>query len=185
LSGVEAGLGNALIWSAQARLRFGTGRHVCQSESGDLSDMSPQSKLGTAWSCRNLTLRFKPPTFSLVKGLLAILFSVALIVSQAASVNAPVDLGSRQQASTAKCCGHCGPCKSRACCLGNNSSGSKQPTPAVATHGASQNDFQLLASVSLPVWGQNSTESDLMPASFVVPSSVAAPLYQRNCSYLI
>jgi hypothetical protein len=40
---MENKFGNALIWSAQARLRFGTGRHVCQSESGD---MSPQSKLG-------------------------------------------------------------------------------------------------------------------------------------------
>jgi hypothetical protein len=30
-------LGGVLIWSAQARLRFGTGRHVCQSESGDTS----------------------------------------------------------------------------------------------------------------------------------------------------
>src|SRR6185312_9712625 len=76
---------------------------------------------------RDLTLAIEPPTFSSVKGLLAILFSVVLIVSQAASINAPVDLGNNQQASAAKCCGHCGPCKSKACCLGNHSSNSEQP----------------------------------------------------------
>jgi len=32
----------SVLWSAQARLRFGTTRHVASGESGD---MSPQSKL--------------------------------------------------------------------------------------------------------------------------------------------
>jgi len=133
----------------------------------------------------NLTLRSEPPTFSPVKGLLAILFSVTLIVSQAASIDGSGGLGNQQQASASKCCGHCSPCKSRPCCVQNNNSDSQQPISAVATRGASQNDLQILTSVALLVWQQNPTESVTVPAAFLVRSSIAAPLYQRNCSYLI
>jgi hypothetical protein len=117
-----------------------------------------------------------------VKGLLTILFSVVLIVSQASSINVPVGLG-KQQVSTPNCCGHCGPCKT--CCVENNDSDSQQPTPAVASQGASQNDLQVLTSVALLLWQQNPTESAMVPAALLVRPSVAAPLYQRNCSYLI
>jgi Flp pilus assembly protein TadD len=47
--------GSALIWSARTSPRFGTGRHVAQSESGDTS---PHSKLGHCQKFYALTLVF-------------------------------------------------------------------------------------------------------------------------------
>lgn len=123
--------------------------------------------------------------FRLVKGLLAILFSVVLIVSQtAASINGPLDLGT-QKASARKCCNPCGSCNGSKCCVGDNQSNPEQPAPAAPSQGSSQNDLQVFASVALLVWEQNSTESARVPASFLAHASGAAPLYQRNCSYLI
>ena len=123
--------------------------------------------------------------FRHVKGLLAILFSVVLIVSQTAgSINGPVGLGT-QKASARKCCNPQGPCNGAKCCVEDNNSNPDQPAPAVPTQGSSQSDLQVFASVALLVWEQDSTESARVPASFFIRPSAAAPLYQRNCSYLI
>jgi len=119
-----------------------------------------------------------------MRSLLATLFSVVLIASQAASVNGPGDLGS-QRASTPKCCEHCGPCKGRCCCGSNDNSGPRHPTPAVPSRGSSQNDLQTLVSMSLHLLSQSTAETTIVRASIFVPPSVAVPLYQRNCSYLI
>jgi len=120
-----------------------------------------------------------------VKGLLAIFFSVALILSQAAaSINGPLNL-SKQKASTPECCSHRSCCNGEGCCVADNNSDSRQPAPAVPSHTTSQYDLQMLTSASVLVWQQSQTESAIAPASFLVRSSVAAPLYQRNCSYLI
>jgi hypothetical protein len=127
----------------------------------------------------------EPPTVCLVKGLLAILFSVALVVSQApASLNGPLVPG-KHQAAARKCCGECGPCKGSSCCVAKNDSDSQPPLSAVPTPNASQIDLQALTFASLLAWEQTPAESVIAPVSVLVPPSVAAPLYQRNCSYLI
>jgi hypothetical protein len=120
-----------------------------------------------------------------VKRLLAIFFSVALIVSQAAaSLNGPLDLG-KQKAGTPKCCSPRPCCAGGDCCVANKNSGSEQPAPALPTQRSSQNDLQVLVSASVLVWKQTSTTASITTALRVLPPSVAAPLYQRNCSYLI
>ena len=136
------------------------------------------------WPRPNLTLNIKAPTVSLVKSLLAIFFSVVLVVSQAASFDGPLTAGG-QKASTPKCCvpGH--PCKSSDCCVRDNGSGSEPSAPAVPSHSSSQNDLQVFEFASLLVWQQRASESAIVPASLILLPSVAAPLYQRNCSYLI
>jgi len=121
----------------------------------------------------------------LVKGLLAIFFSVMLIVSQAAaSLKGPLDLGNLK-VSTPKCCSPRPCCGGGDCCVGHKNSGSEQPAPAVPTQGSSQNDLQVLVSASVLVWEQTSTTASITPASLFVHPPVAAPLYQRDCSYLI
>src|SRR6185312_1219191 len=126
-----------------------------------------------------------PPIFRLVKGSLAILFSVLLLVSQAtASLNGPINSG-HQKASTPKCCHPCAACKGADCCVANNSPDSQQSQPAVPTHGSSQLDLQALIYASLVSWELSPPESARAPVSVLVRSSVAAPLYQRNCSYLL
>lgn len=119
-----------------------------------------------------------------MRSLLAILFSVVLILSQAASVHGAGE-SNDQKASAAKCCGHCGPCKGGHCCAGNKSSDPRQPAPAVPSQGFSPNDLQVLVCVSLQFLPQISTEPAMVPSSRLAPPSVAAPLYQRDCSYLI
>lgn len=119
-----------------------------------------------------------------MRSLLAILFSLALIATQAASVKGPGESGN-QQAAASKCCGHCGPCKSASCCVAKNDSSRSQPAPAVPAPGHSQNDLQILVSVTLQLQPQSATVELPVPALSFVCASYAAPLYQRNCSYLI
>jgi len=69
--------------------------------------------------------------------------------------------------------------------VGNDNPDSQQPLPAVPTHAAPQIDLQALDLTSLVAWEQNPAASAGVPASSLVRPSVAAPLYQRNCSYLI
>lgn len=122
-----------------------------------------------------------------MKGLLAIFFSVALIVSQAAFVNADGGFGG-QQAGTPKCCGHCsncGSCEGRSCCTAKNDSGSEQRGPMAPSRGVSRTDWQLAAAIAVQLLPETATEPAAFPLSFSVCPSSAAPLYQRNCSYLI
>ena len=143
------------------------------------------AEIGDVAQLPNLTFGMGPPTFCLVKGLLAILFSVLLVVSQAtASLNGPLDLG-KHKANTPKCCRPCGSCKGSDCCVGNNNPDSQQPLPAVPAHTTAQIDLQALTFASLLAWEQSPAKSARVPASVLLQSSVAAPLYQRNCSYLI
>jgi len=120
-----------------------------------------------------------------MRSLFAIFFSVLLMVSQAASFDGSSPAVANRVANVAKCCGHCGPCKAASCCVAKNESGSRQEAPAVPAQRSSQNDLQILASASLQVLPQISTESAVVPASPLLRPSIAAPLYQRDCSYLI
>jgi hypothetical protein len=118
-----------------------------------------------------------------MKGWLAMLFSVALIVSQAAFVPGAGDSGG-QGAGAPVCCGHCQRCKGR-CCVGNHGLESPRSTPAVPSQGGSQNDWQLSTPAAVRLFAQATTQSLAFSSPFFVPPSVAAPLYQRNCSYRI
>jgi hypothetical protein len=122
-----------------------------------------------------------------MKGLLAIFFSVALIVSQAASIDGRIDIGGQKQ-STARCCGHCGNCGScdgQACCTAKNDSSPEQRTPAAPSRGVSRTDWQLSTAIVVQLLPEAASESVASPSSFSIRSCFAAPLYQRNCSYLI
>jgi hypothetical protein len=119
-----------------------------------------------------------------MKSLLAMLFSVVLILSQAACINGARDFAG-QKASVPKCCGHCAACKGKCCCVGNNDSGSRQPAPAVPSHGFSQNDLQFVSAVSIQLSPLAKTRAVTFASSFLVGPSFAAPLYQRNCCYII
>jgi hypothetical protein len=118
-----------------------------------------------------------------MKGWIAMLFSVALIVSQAAFMPGAGDVGS-QSAGVPVCCVHCQHCKGR-CCVGNHGTESPRSTPAIPSQRGSQNDWQFLASAAVQLFTQATAESLTFSAPFFVPPSVAAPLYQRNCSYRI
>ncbi|HEY3863062.1 MAG TPA: hypothetical protein VGO59_14365 [Verrucomicrobiae bacterium] len=113
-----------------------------------------------------------------MKGLLAILFSAALIVSQAAF------LPSGQAASVQKCCGHCNCCKGDPCCTG--APDSRHPAPAVPARGVSQNDLQVLAAVVAAPFPPRPplVQRPISSLSFSFPAA-APPLYQRHCSYII
>lgn len=119
-----------------------------------------------------------------VKGLLATIFSVALILSQAAFMLGAQETG-YHKAAVPKCCVHCEMCKGRCCCAGKNDSTPNQPSPAVPSHSLSQIDWQFLPALVIDVSANAKPDSlPLFSLTFCYPS-VAAPLYQRNCSYII
>jgi hypothetical protein len=116
-----------------------------------------------------------------VKSLLAMIFSVALILSQAVGSQNP----GNQRPEVPKCCGHCEMCRGQCCCAGKNDSTPTQAPPAVPAHSLSQIDWQFSPSIVINISAEAQPESLPFRAfSFSYPS-VAAPLYQRNCSYII
>ena len=119
-----------------------------------------------------------------MKGLFAIFFSVALIVSQAAFINGGGDFKDLK-ASTPKCCGQSGCCEGGPCCAAKNSSGSEKQAPAAPSRGVSRIDYQLSVATVVQLLAEKAAEPVALPSSFSVCSSFAALLYQRNCSYLI
>jgi len=119
-----------------------------------------------------------------VKGLIAILFGVALVVSQAAFVTESGGVGN-QPAGTPACCGHCGRCRGQSCCTCKNDPRSHPPAPAVPAHGVSQNDLQLFAAVAIDTPAPTVAQSVASSSSDTFRLAVSAPLYQRDCSYLI
>jgi hypothetical protein len=129
-------------------------------------------------------ISIKSSIFLVVKGLLAIVFSVALLLSQTAFMTGAGDLGS-QGGTIPKCCCHCQNCKGGACCLAKNGPGSSHPVPAVPSHGVSQNDWQIVAAITVHFLPQATAKPLACSSSFQFCPSVTAPLYQRNCSYLI
>jgi hypothetical protein len=128
----------------------------------------------------------KRPTWTRLdsmKGLLAIFFSFSLILSQAAFVP---DAGNRGGPgdSAPKCCGHCTGCKGK-CCIARNDSAPRDPAPAVPSHGVSQNDWQVLAAIKVQFLAQEPVRSLTISSQISANPSFSAPVYQRNCSYLI
>jgi hypothetical protein len=119
-----------------------------------------------------------------MKTLFAILFSVLLIVSQAMSSNEVREV-SVQKAALPRCCGHCGSCQQRSCCARNNDSGPRQSAPAAPSRGVSSNDLQFWTAVPVELLPSVTTEPVIFPSNFSTRTSHAAPLYERNCSYLI
>jgi hypothetical protein len=120
-----------------------------------------------------------------VKSLLAVTIAFALIFSQTASLLGAVPSGNGTVAP--KCCGHCSHCKGGACCAANGNPSSNQSAPAVPAHGLSQNDWQLVAAAVAVLQHSGRTDFESLPQfSICSPlQPLAAPLYQRNCSYLI
>jgi hypothetical protein len=118
-----------------------------------------------------------------MKALFAMFFSLVLIASQAMSLNEVRDFGV-QKAVLPRCCGHCGSCQQRSCCGHNRDSGSRQSAPATPSRGLSSNDWQLCATLSVN-FSSPATEAAAFPSNFSAHLSFAAPLYDRNCSYLI
>jgi len=122
--------------------------------------------------------------FASVKRLLAFVFGIALILSQAALLTGAGDLGNAQ-VSTPKCCGHCQHCDGR-CCMSRNNPDSSRSIPAVPSRGVSQNEWQVLAAVIVARFPpQTAPEPRPFSSLSVSCRSVASPLYQRDCSYII
>jgi hypothetical protein len=118
-----------------------------------------------------------------MKKLLAMLFSVALIVVQAAFMSGAAEFGP-QKATIPKCCGHCGHCKDK-CCVAQNGSDAPLSLPAVPSQSITQIDWQLLTAGAGEFSAQTLAESPTIFSRISSHPSVTAPLYQRNCSYLI
>jgi hypothetical protein len=117
-----------------------------------------------------------------VKSIFAILFSLLLVATQTAFVSRGVEVSSQKIASH-NCCGNS--CCHKPCCVAKDAPAPAQ-VPAAPAPSGSQNDSQLLviviqALLQPPVAAPASFVS---PRSFV-PASVAVPLYERNCTYLI
>jgi hypothetical protein len=120
-----------------------------------------------------------------VKSLLAMLVGLALVLSQTALVAGMTDFGS-QPPTVPKCCGHCSHCKGNlSCCAARNTPQSPSSVPAVPAHNLTQNDWQVLVAATVSILPAQSAEARVISAPVCLPQSAAAPLYQRNCSYLI
>jgi hypothetical protein len=115
-----------------------------------------------------------------VRKLFAIFFSLALMASQIAFVDAVGEV-----AAAPKCCGHCGGCKGASCCLVKQGSGSHQSSAAIPSHASSRADLQLFAVALVRLLPSSPVKSATPPLNFLAPRASAAPLYQRTCSYLI
>jgi hypothetical protein len=117
-----------------------------------------------------------------VKSIFAILFSLLLVATQTAFVSRGVDISS--QKNTAHACCRNLECH-KPCCIAKNAPASTQ-VPVAPAPSSSQNDSQLLVMViqALLQPPVAAPASFVSPRSFI-PASVAVPLYERNCSYLI
>jgi hypothetical protein len=117
-----------------------------------------------------------------MKRFFALFFSVLLGISQIAFT--PASNANAQRSASSKCCGHCQRCKGQSCCLAKSDSNAARSSPAVPAQRVSHLDYQIFAAVLIQFLPQR-TADPVSLLSFSVPPSVAAPLYQRNCCYLI
>src|ERR1700753_3078928 len=118
-----------------------------------------------------------------MKRLFAILFSFALILSQAAFL--PLTENSViSKTSVPKCCGLCTGSGAK-CCISRDGTAPRDPSPAIPSHEISQNDWQLLVPITVQFLPQISDNSLIFFSQNSVAPSFSAPVYQRNCSYLI
>jgi hypothetical protein len=114
-----------------------------------------------------------------VKKVFAILFVIALVFGQVlATPVSPVSCA----VQAAPCCGCGGAMK---CCV-NNSGQSNQPAPAPLPSQSSQNDFQLLqlSATKLLLYSE-APDSRVFPQRTDSSRSTDAPLFTRNCAFLI
>jgi hypothetical protein len=117
-----------------------------------------------------------------VKSIFAILFSLVLVATQTVFASNGVGVSS-QQSATHTCCGNS--CCHKSCCVAKDAPASA-PMPVAPARTVSQTDSQLLVTViqallQPPV----ATTSNFVSPPSSIPASVAVPLYERNCSYLI
>lgn len=115
----------------------------------------------------------------ILKTLLAVLFSFALVWTQAVS-----GLEVEKTSVKTQRCGCCA-CKKMDCCTAQPSSQSI-PAPAAPLRTATQNQIQLVA-VTISILSKSPA---LLVAKTVPPPSrlqktIDVPVYQRTCSYLI
>jgi len=120
-----------------------------------------------------------------VKRLFALLFCFALILSQTVVVSGFEASSGAQKISRTKCCGHCDRCKSKSCCVGKDGQKTPWQVPAVPAHGLSQNDWQQLSVVRIEFLPETPPKSFALSSQLFFYPQLPAPLYQRNCSYLI
>jgi hypothetical protein len=119
-----------------------------------------------------------------MKDLLAMLFSIALLASQATFVTGAGDFEIRTAAAPSCCC-NCRHCNGRCCCANQNGPDSSHSTPAVPARGVSQHDWQLLAAMTVEPVQQAARKPLTFSAPVRSDFSVSAPLYQRHCSYIL
>jgi hypothetical protein len=114
-----------------------------------------------------------------MKSAFGIFFSLLLLATQTAFMSAG-GCPAVQRASAQNCCvSHC----QKHCCVSNSDAPS--PPSAPATQSVSQIDLQLLPASQLAL-DQSAADFDapVRPGSSAL-LVIAAPLYQRNCSYLV
>ena len=115
-----------------------------------------------------------------LKTIVALLFSLALMGSPFVFQG-----HSAQTESKAKSCSCCA-CKKVSCCVASAPTAPQEPVPVQTARAVSSPELQVIAAaVELVVDSSTDknfrSESNFPPA----PSSVAVPVYQRNCIYLI
>src|ERR1700757_1949438 len=98
-----------------------------------------------------------------MKKLLAIVFSVALIVVQAAFMSGAGEFGP-QKSTIPKCCGHCGHCRDK-CCVVQNGSEVPLSLPAAPSQGITQIDWQLLTAGAVECLVQAPAQSPKISSS--------------------
>jgi hypothetical protein len=119
-----------------------------------------------------------------MKSLFALLFSLALVLSQTASTDGSSQFSAHNSA-TPTCCGHCDPCQQRPCCASRDGSNSQPSTPTAPSRENSRNDWQAATALTVTLLPETASQPIAFPSSFSLSPTSAAPLYQRNCSYLI
>ncbi|MDB6068729.1 MAG: hypothetical protein JWR26_4937 [Pedosphaera sp.] len=114
-----------------------------------------------------------------MKNAFALLFSLVLIMTQTVFVSGQTT-SAPQSGVTATCdCPHC----PRQCCVTKNAP-AEDSAPIAPARTISQTDWQVLLSITHH-YQPRADCSPVFSSVTSVPSPAAAPLYQRNCCYLI
>jgi hypothetical protein len=115
-----------------------------------------------------------------MKSVSAFLFSLLLIVAQAAFIAGAADSAVTQRGAESCCGDHC----QKRCCFSDQGAPAPSSPPATPTRTVSRTDWQAPAT-ALAVLDHRAIGTALLVRPDFTPSVTAVPLYQRNCSYLI
>src|SRR5579884_1563615 len=106
-----------------------------------------------------------------------------MVLSQTAFISSAASVQTRQTANP-ECCRHCAHCHS-ACCVTHDSSDTARSVPIIPANGGSQLQWHLVPAAGVCLFNAAPAPSPSISSPHFLAASVDAPVYERNCSYLI